>query len=136
MLSGRLPFSLLALAGASLLWQAMPATAAGNAGFTAAQVARGATAYTQSCAGCHGAKLQGVSAPALGGKMSAVAQQSVAQVYVYLSQQMPMTAPGSLPAATYLDITAYILKQNGHKPSSVPLTIASAKTSDAVVGSR
>ncbi len=136
MLSGRLMLSVIALAGASLIWQTIPATAASNAGFTAAQVARGATAYSQNCAVCHGAKLQGVSAPALSGTMSAVAQQTVAEVYVYVSQQMPMTAPGSLTAAKYLDITAYILKQNGHKASSVPLTVAAAKTSDAVVGSR
>ena len=39
----------------------------GSAPYTLQQVAAGAKAYATSCASCHGAQLQGVSAPALTG---------------------------------------------------------------------
>lgn len=37
------------------------------AGFTAAQAERGSVVYRQTCAGCHGAELNGVNGPALSG---------------------------------------------------------------------
>jgi mono/diheme cytochrome c family protein len=126
--------SSLLFAAAAMFPQNVPAAAAGNASFTAGQSAKGASAYRQNCAACHGAKLQGVSAPALSGKASPLAQQSVAEVYEYVSQQMPMTAPGSLTSAQYLNITAYILQENGHRPGAVPLTAAAVKTADVNVG--
>jgi polar amino acid transport system substrate-binding protein len=122
------------LAAAALLVRSGPATAAGDAPFTAAQAARGQAAFGQKCASCHGANLQGVSAPPLGGKTSAVAHQSVAEAFAYISQQMPMTAPGSLSSAQYVNILAYLLQRNGRRPESRPLTTATAKTSTAEVG--
>ena len=38
---------------------------------------------------------------------------------------MPPAAPGSLPAATYANIVAYILETNGAKPGDKPLDPAS-----------
>jgi mono/diheme cytochrome c family protein len=111
-----------------------PVTAAADAiAFTAPQVATGTKAYAQNCASCHGANLKGVTAPALVGKTSGIAQQSLVEVFEYVSQQMPMTAPGSLSEAQYLSIVAYILQKNGHKPGSRPLTESIATTSTATI---
>jgi len=113
-----------------------PASAAGgDVAFSAAQVAQGAKVFAANCASCHGANLQGVSAPALGGKQSGLAQQSIGEAYAYISEQMPMTAPASLSAAQYLDVLAYLLDKHGRKPGPRPLTAAVAKTSEAKVDS-
>jgi mono/diheme cytochrome c family protein len=103
-----------------------------GAPFTAVQAAQGQKVFAQSCAACHGANLKGVSAPALIGKTSGIAQQSVVEVYEYVSQQMPMTAPGSLSKAQFLSVVAYILEKNGHKPGARPLTeaVATSETTE------
>jgi mono/diheme cytochrome c family protein len=103
--------------------------------FTAPQAAFGAKTYLQNCAKCHGANLAGVSGPALVGKTSGIAQQSVVEVYEYVSQQMPMTAPGSLSKAQYVDLLAYLLEKNGHRPSSRPLTESVATTGTTLIRS-
>ncbi len=107
----------------------MPAVAAGGTvSYNASQAVLGAKAYTQNCASCHGANLKGVSAPALVGSSSSIASQSVSEVYTYVSQQMPMTAPGSLSTKEYVDILAYLLQKNGHHPGTHPLTMNVAST--------
>ncbi len=132
-------FSVLALSSLALALSAVfgshgAATAAGSSvSFSATQATLGAKAYAQSCAVCHGASLKGKSAPALVGKTSGIAQQSVVEVYEYVSQQMPMTAPGSLSKAQYIGILAYILQQNGHKAGPRPLTEAVATTGTATI---
>jgi mono/diheme cytochrome c family protein len=103
--------------------------------FTAPQAAAGAKAYLENCAKCHGATLAGATGPALVGKTSGIAQQSLVEVYEYVSQQMPMTAPGSLSKAQYVSIMAYLLEKNGHTPGSRPLTESIATTSTAVIRS-
>jgi len=110
------------------------AAAGGDAiAFTAPQAAIGAKTYAKNCASCHGANLGGVTAPALVGRTSAIAQQSLAEVYEYISQQMPMTAPGTLSKAQYLSILAYILQKNGHKAGSRPLSASVASTDTATI---
>ncbi len=123
----------LAAAAASIVSFAAPVDAGGKAIFTSAQATSGAREYSKSCAACHGAALQGVSAPSLKGKTSGIAQQSVAQVYSYMSQQMPLTKPAGLSSSQYLGIMAYILKQNGHPPGSARLTVASARSTQDMV---
>lgn len=125
---------LAVLALSAMLSGRGPATAAGEPiPFTATQAATGAKAFAQNCASCHGATLKGVTGPALVGKTSAIAQQSLVDVYEYVSQQMPMTAPGSLSKAQYLSIVAYILQKNGHKAGSRPLTLSVATTAHATI---
>ena len=125
------------VAVSAVLAQHAPATAAaGSVPFSAAQVAQGDKAYTQNCASCHGANLKGISGPALIGKTSGIAQQSVVEVYEYVSQQMPMTAPGSLSKAQYVSIVAYLLHENGHKPAAHPLTEAVATASQDTIVTR
>jgi alcohol dehydrogenase (cytochrome c) len=98
--------------------QAVPQTASGNANlpasvgsapYTAAQVAAGQKAYETSCVSCHGAQLQGVSAPALTGASFARAHLNLSQVHAIVTTQMPLGAPGSLSPEQYADIMAYLL---------------------------
>ena len=126
--------ALAALALCAALSAHAPAAASGNAvPFTAPQAALGAKAYLRSCASCHGANLKGVTGPPLVGKTSGIAQQSVVEVYEYVSQQMPQTAPGSLSKAQYASILAFLLQKNGHKAGPRALTEAVATTSTATI---
>jgi len=122
-----LAVALAATTGLALLGAPRAGGAAAARGYyTAAQATAGAKAYAQSCAQCHGAQLQGVSAPALKG-VSMHGSQSIADIYNFMSQQMPAGAPGSLKPGTYAAIMAYILKQNGHPAGSTALTAQSVK---------
>jgi len=94
--------------------------------YTAVQASSGQKDYNTSCASCHGVNLEGVKAPALAGEGMA-GSQSVADIYGFMAQQMPAGAPGSLTAAKYATIMAYILKKNGHPAGKVALTAASVK---------
>jgi alcohol dehydrogenase (cytochrome c) len=95
--------------------------------YTSAQAARGATVYTQYCMNCHGANLQGESAPPLTGEtlQQAYGAGTAAQLYDFISRQMPQDKPGSLSQQQYLDVTAYILSRNGILAGNKPLDISS-----------
>ena len=93
-------------------------------GYTNAQAARGAAVYTQYCAVCHGANLQGEAGTPLMGRtfLQAYGAGTAAQLYDFLSRQMPLNAPGSLSQQQYLDVTAFILERNGLPPGDAPLS--------------
>jgi len=114
-------------AGAVLLvagaWR--PAAATAPAYYTAAQAAAGAKLYGAHCSTCHGAKLEGITAPALRGD-SPASSQSVAEVYEFMTEQMPMGKPGSLSPAQYAALMAYLLHQNGFRAGTARLTGAAA----------
>ena len=95
--------------------------------YTTAQASRGATVYGQSCISCHGANLQGESGPALSGKSFELAYGggTAAQLYDFISRQMPQDKPGSLSQRQYLDVTAYILSRNGIAAGEAPLRVPS-----------
>jgi alcohol dehydrogenase (cytochrome c) len=95
--------------------------------YSTAQAARGATVYTQYCTQCHGANLQGESGPALSGQVlrQAYGAGTAAQLYDFISRQMPQNSPGSLSQEQYLNVTAYILSRNGFPSGSAPLSIGS-----------
>jgi alcohol dehydrogenase (cytochrome c) len=97
-----------------------------GAGYSSGQAARGATVYTQYCAQCHGATLQGESGPPLTGPTftHSYGGGTAAQLYDFISRQMPQDAPGSLTQTQYLDVTAYALSQNGQPAGKSPLTVA------------
>jgi len=117
---GYLSAALLLLAGSNAWGQS-------SASFSAAQVSRGASVYTQYCAQCHGATLQGDSGPALTGTTfhQTYGGGTAAQLYDFISRQMPQNAPGTLSQTQYLDVTAYALSQNGQQAGALPLTVAS-----------
>ncbi|HEY8309336.1 MAG TPA: c-type cytochrome, partial [Gemmatimonadaceae bacterium] len=75
------------------------------------------TVYTTNCASCHGAQLQGVSAPALTGAGIARAHLNASQFRAAVVQRMPLTAPGSLSPASYANVMAYMLAYDCIKPA-------------------
>jgi mono/diheme cytochrome c family protein len=91
--------------------------AAQTAPYTLAQAQTGKTLYTQNCAVCHGAGLQGVSAPALTGTSFGHAHLNVSQIRTITTQQMPLGAPGSLKPDQYAAILAYLLKYDCIAPA-------------------
>jgi PQQ-dependent dehydrogenase (methanol/ethanol family) len=96
-------------------------------GYTSTQASRGATVYTQYCTECHGANLQGESGPALSGQVlrAAYGGGTAAQLYDFISRQMPQNNPASLSRQQYLDVTAYVLSRNGFPSGTTPLSIGS-----------
>jgi alcohol dehydrogenase (cytochrome c) len=96
-----------------------------NATYTATQAARGASVYTQWCVQCHGTNLQGESGPALTGQVlrQTYGGGTAAQLYDFISRQMPLQNPGSLKQWQYLDVTAYILSRNRLPPGNTALAI-------------
>lgn len=89
----------------------------GQAPYTAQQVAQGSQVYAQACAICHGATLQGISAPALTGPSFGHAHLSAAQVRTIVTQTMPLTSPGSLKANEFASVMAYLLSYDCVKPN-------------------
>ncbi|HEV2644143.1 MAG TPA: PQQ-binding-like beta-propeller repeat protein, partial [Candidatus Elarobacter sp.] len=108
--------------------------------YTPRQVASGATVYATSCASCHGAQLQGVSAPALTGTAIARAHLNVSQFRAAVVQRMPLTAPGSLSPTAYANAMAYMLAYDCIKPSGggkVPFpTTDKPQFAQVLIGSR
>ena len=84
--------------------------------FTSAQAVAGKAAYERNCANCHGAGVDdGNSAPPLRGAafLGKFAGKPAADLFTYVSTKMPQANPGSLNAADYARIIAYVLQQNG-----------------------
>jgi len=92
--------------------------------YTDAQAARGATAYETSCAGCHRADLAGATGPALKAQRFArqFADKDLKTLFTKVATTMPRATPGSLGDATYLDIVAHLLKENGFPAGTKELT--------------
>jgi len=92
--------------------------------YTAAQASAGAQVYTQDCASCHGANLQGVAAPALAGKdfqKTAVTDKySVSILRTIATQNMPLSNPGSLSDTQYANVMAYLLAANCYPAGTKP----------------
>jgi len=91
------------------------ARADGTGWFAPAQVPQGRWEYSQQCAVCHGAQLQGTGAPALKGR-EFTAQwngKKLDELYTYVHKNMPLGRGASLTSQEYADIVAYILAQSG-----------------------
>jgi mono/diheme cytochrome c family protein len=97
--------------------------------YTAAEAASGMPDYNTNCASCHNADLSGNSGPALTGpnfvSYLTFTKITAPQLQSFISSQMPANAPGSLTAAQYNDIFAYILSYNHYPAGSEPLSAAS-----------
>jgi mono/diheme cytochrome c family protein len=105
-----------------------PAPAPAAAPYTAGQAAQGAKLFAAHCASCHGAALEGVSAPSLR-SADIPGAPKVSDVYAILSTQMPADNPGSLTPVQYAAITAFLLQRNHHPAmGTAALTDAAAKT--------
>lgn len=126
------------VAAAATTTQSSPAAVSSPSGsvpYTPAQVKAGAAIYKTKCLSCHGARLQGVSGPALAGPAFAHANLTVGQISTIVTTQMPLTAPGSLSKSDYAAVMAYILaygcvkSTGGGKPfpTMLPPAVANVK---------
>jgi mono/diheme cytochrome c family protein len=86
----------------------LAATTAALAG--PAPVAPPPALYTQQCASCHGAQLEGGAGPALKSKL--IAAEQPGDIYKVIKSGMPITAPGSLTDAQAKLLADYIVAQN------------------------
>ena len=109
-----------------ILWliAAPCAVADGSAFFSSSQVSQGRWEFSQKCAVCHGAQLQGGGAPALKGR-EFVAQwngKSLKDFYNYVHSNMPLGQGGELNSQEYADIVAYVLAHSGLPAGNEKLT--------------
>ena len=107
--------TLLYLAGRVALAQS--ATTVWDGVFTVEQATRGQIGYQKACGSCHGTGLEGDGfAPPLIGEPFTQRWQSgsVGDVLLVVKTTMPQDRPGSLTAAAYADIVAYLLKMNNY----------------------
>ena len=89
----------------------------GTAPYTLGQVHTGKALYGQQCAVCHGAQLQGISAPALAGSAFGRSHLTISQLRTVVTVNMPLTAPGTLAPQQYAAIVAYLLASNCVQPA-------------------
>jgi hypothetical protein len=89
--------------------------------YTDAQAERGTLAFSQSCSNCHTLAPQG-EGPLTGEIFwEGFSQKTVGDLLTYVRTNMPNGRGGSLPAATYNDLVALILKSNGFPTGVVEL---------------
>ncbi|EEA03885.1 cytochrome c class I [Burkholderia sp. H160] len=96
------------------------------------QVAHGEHLYVDSCAKCHGDKLEGNTAPSLSGPAFAPAANShltIGGIYQYMSTNMPADRPGKMTDEEYADLMAFLLYTNGYDTGSAKLTAQAAQSS-------
>lgn len=105
------------------------------ANYTAEQAAAGQQLFEDKCSICHGKNLEGRNGPMLKGKMffSAEAKHTLGEIFTIVVQNMPATAPATLPHDQYEKIMAYILQVNGFGPTGSALTYEDAKQSKALL---
>lgn len=112
----RLSVFCLALAG---MGQSATSVTIWDGVYTDAQARRGQDAYEVSCASCHQSDLSGGGvfeddqAPPLRNIEIYVARRDMHNLFAYVKDRMPADARASLTDATYVDVLAYLLEQNG-----------------------
>ena len=107
----------------------VPASAADGI-YADEQAKRGEKVYAESCATCHGDKLEGTSTggPAISGKdfINAWKGMTAAELFEKISIDMPSNAPGTLKADQYADLMAFVLSANECPAGKTPLPAAAA----------
>lgn len=101
--------------------------------YTAAQAARGETAFGSNCAKCHeGADVDG---PPLTGDpfIDRWREDNLEALFDFMKTRMPQDDPGKLAAGAYLDILSYLLSRNSFPAGSQELT-AGTLSSTLLVG--
>ena len=90
--------------------------------FTDAQADRAAGTFSQNCERCHTLAAQGTR-PLSGDKFwEGYTQKTVGDLLTFVKTNMPNGQGGSLPAPTYNDLVALILKSNGFPAGKAELT--------------
>jgi S-disulfanyl-L-cysteine oxidoreductase SoxD len=94
--------------------------------FTQEQVQRGRTIYQRNCQDCHGSTLDNGEfggAPLKGSYFSQHwGSGDVSGLFGYMNTLMPPDRPGQLSPQSYVDLTAFLLANNGYAPGSEELT--------------
>jgi len=85
--------------------------------YTVAQAAKGKNVFNGACLGCHTTATH--MGPAFETKWFG---RPLWELYGYLSNLMPKSAPGTLTEDEYVWVTAYILKLNGMPAGKVELS--------------
>jgi mono/diheme cytochrome c family protein len=106
----------VAATGGALGAQQAPRTTMGGA-YTAEQAVKGREVFNGSCLGCHTTASH--MGPAFQLKWFG---RPLYDLYDYVSQAMPKSAPGSLTEDEYVWVTAYILRLNGMPPGKIELS--------------
>lgn len=92
--------------------------------YTQAQADKGHDLYTQQCATCHGAQMEGSGQnPPLKGDafLSNWSGQTLGDLYTTIKTTMPATKPGSLESGQVAQLIAYILSTNSYPAGPVEL---------------
>lgn len=118
--------TLAAVPGAAAPGAALNGCPPASAGFySAAQAASGKAVFAAHCSACHAATLMGGAGPPLAGPQFVSWLQFTkltgAQLFAFITSQMPYDAPGSLTKADYEDSFAYILSVNHYPAGSAAL---------------
>ncbi len=123
-LSGLIPLLGASLAAAliaiSVTAQAGAADVPAGYAFTVADAVRGKAVYAESCAGCHGARLDGMGAPALAGPAFAtrwLRGDRTLDDLDHAIRAMPKQSPGSLPGKDYRALLALTLPRMALHPA-------------------
>jgi mono/diheme cytochrome c family protein len=126
------------LAGAFAVVGAQQPESAMGGVFTAEQAKRGEKVYAETCATCHGPKLQGTDAggPPIGDKdfISSWKEMSVGALLNKINTDMPSNAPGSLTPEQYADVTAYVLSANRYPAGQTELPTDAATLKGVKMG--
>lgn len=93
--------------------------------YTEAQARRGAAAYDGACSRCHRVDLSGGDGPALkDDRFNRIfAGRDLNTLYTRIATTMPRGAPGSMAESVYLDILAYVVRENGFPAGSQELAL-------------
>jgi mono/diheme cytochrome c family protein len=94
------------------------------------QAQRGQKVFADSCAVCHGDKLEGTTTggPTLSGKdfINGWKGMTAGDLFDKISMDMPSNAPGSLKPDQYADVMAYVLSVNKYPAGKTPLPSSAA----------
>jgi mono/diheme cytochrome c family protein len=95
--------------------------------FTNEQADAGRALYDSGCAQCHGANLDdgALGSPLKGPQfMQAYGGRNAAELFDITRSTMPQVSPGSLSAAEYASLVAFMLRENSIVPGDTPLPTA------------
>jgi cytochrome c len=94
--------------------------------FTEEQVARGKSIYQKNCQDCHGSTLDNGEfggAPLNGSYFRQHwGSGDVSGLFGYINTLMPLDRPGQLSPQSYVDLTAFLLSNNGYTAGGEELT--------------
>ena len=115
----------VAVVGATAYLTTLSADSVRDGVFTLDQARRGEALYPRTCPRCHGANLagDGFETPPLAGSdfVRKWSGQTVADLFQFVSENMPGDQPGALEPQVYIDLIAYILGYNGYPTGNAEL---------------